>query len=131
MMIWMSFLVMMTYVFIRDGGFHQFEPQIEMAIIFGFWVFGLGGSGYFFSQPAVTLQITPNQIIATEIWLTKKETHPLKKEDVKDIYIRAHRDSDGDSYELILQTQTKDFAIKQSPALEEIEALKAKLQSLI
>ncbi len=131
MSIWMSFLAVMTYAFIRDGGFHQFDIQMEFAIILGFWIFGMGGTSYFFSQPTTKLHILGEKIELTEFWLFKKETHVLKKIDIKDIYIKTHLDSDGDSFELILQTQKKEFSIKQSSVKEDIEELQKRLSSML
>lgn len=131
MAIWMSFLAMMTYVFVRDGGFHQFDIQMEFAILAGFWIFGMAGTSYFFSQPATKLNIIGHKIELTEIWLFKKEIHFLNKADIKDIYIKTHLDSDGDSFELILQTFKKDFSIQQSPIKEDIEKLQIHLRSII
>lgn len=129
MSIWVSFLVIFTFIFVRDGGFHQFHPQWELAILAGFWFFGFSVSAYFFSLPITILEIKNNQITLSEIWLFKKEIHLLKKADIKELYIKSHLDSDGDSHELILQTHKKNFPIRQSNDLNEIEELKANLES--
>jgi len=93
--------------------------------------FGFAGAAYLFAQPLTELNISPNKIELTETWLFKKEINRLEKTEIKDIYIKDHLDSDGDSYELILQTHKKDFSIQQSPDRKEIEQLEKKLKSLI
>ena len=130
MTIWMVFLCLMTYVFIRDGGFHQFDLQLEIAILAGFWFFGFAAFAYFFSLPVTRLQLLNDKIILVETWILKKETHALEKSEIKDIYVKTILNSDGDNYELILQTHQKNFVIQQSSDLKEIEDLKKRLEKL-
>ena len=33
MSIWLTGLCLITWVYVRDGGFHQFDPLIEVAIV--------------------------------------------------------------------------------------------------
>lgn len=131
MIIWMVFLGLMTYVFIREGGFHQFDPQWEITLLAGFWFFGVSATGYFLSQPVTRLEIANEKINLTETWLFKKEFHQLQKADIKELYIKTHLNSDGDSHELFLVTTKKEFPIKQSSELKEMEELKQTLQKLI
>lgn len=131
MTFWMIFLCLMTYVFIRDQGFRQFHIQWEITILAGFWVFGLAGFTSLFSIPITILEISNEKINLTEIWILKKEIHQLKKSDIKDIYIKTILDSDGDSFELILQTHKKDFSVQQSSDLKEIEELQKKIAHLL
>lgn len=130
MTIWMTFLVLMTYVFIRDGGFRQFHIQWEITLLAAFWIFGLAGASFLFAIPITSLEISSDKIALTEIWILKKEIHHLQKSAIKDLYIKTTLNSDGDSYELILQTYKKDFSIQQSSDLKEIEDLKQRLEIL-
>jgi hypothetical protein len=96
MAIWLGFLGIFTWVFIRDGGFRQFEPALERAVLMLFWVFGVAASAYIFSMPIVTLAVTGDDFIARERWLrsTRVSRFPIGPESRP--AIRRTKDSEGD-----------------------------------
>ena len=96
MAIWLSFLGLFTWIFIRDGGFHQFAPPIELGILLFFWCFGVAGSADIFGIPIVTLAICGDDFIVRERWLrsTRASRFPIGRQSRP--AIRKTKDSEGD-----------------------------------
>jgi hypothetical protein len=96
MAIWLSFLGIFTWIFIRDGGFHQFAPPLELGIMLLFWCFGAAGASYMFGMPIVTLEVSGDDFIARERWLrsTRVSRFPIGPHSCP--AIRKTKDSEGD-----------------------------------
>lgn len=97
MSVWMGGVGLMTYAYLRDGGFHQFNPLIEVVIVLMFWLFGLAGCSQFFSMPRIRITISDGLATVTERWLLRRrvETVPVATL-VANVVQR--RDSEGDPY---------------------------------
>lgn len=98
MTIWLAGLCLISWLFLRDGGFHQLDPAVETGIMLMFWLFGLGGAGYLFNQPRVRLSLEGGMVTLREVvfWRVREETFPAV--DLGLPPIRHERDSDGDPY---------------------------------
>lgn len=124
MSIWMGMLLLITWLFVRDGGFHQFDPLVETGIMLLFWVFGLGGSAELFGRPRVRFVIEGGEVDVTERWLlrSRHETFPLA--DLAEPKLISDRDSDGDPYYrcgLVLPSGRK-ISVRESHDRATIEA---------
>src|SRR5262245_29772910 len=69
MSVWMWGLVMMTYAYFRDGGFHQFDRLLEVGVMGLFWVFGTAGCAHIFSLPRTRVTVDNGVVRATRKWL--------------------------------------------------------------
>lgn len=81
MTIWTAMLAVPTWRFIRDGGFHQFSPTVELAIIALFWLVGLVGCAHAFAKPRVRLTIADGDVELLErwVWHHRVEQFPLRE----------------------------------------------------
>lgn len=124
MAIWFGGVAMMTYVFLRDGGFRQFNPLLETGVVLLFWVFGLAGCAEMFSKPRTDLEIRDGGGVLVERWLLRRSVTRFGPETLRTARLVRHADSDGDSYECRLTlADGRMTAVKQSPVREDIEAL--------
>ena len=99
MAIWLGILLLFTYFFIRDGGFRQFAPPLELGVMMLFWLFGLGGAGYFLAIPMVALSIAPGGIfVLQERTLRARRVTRFAISDASRPRLRKTRDSEGDDY---------------------------------
>lgn len=84
---------------IRDGGFRQFAPPLELGVMMLFWLFGLGGVGYFLAIPMVALSIAPGGIfVLQERTLRARRVTRFAISDASRPRLRKTRDSEGDDY---------------------------------
>lgn len=123
MAIWLLILGIFTWMFIRDGGFHQFAPPLELGIILLFWCFGAAGAVHAFTQPIVTLAIAGDDFIARERWLrtTRASRFPIGPQSRP--AIRKTRDSEGDDLFLVEVTlpDGRKIAVGMRRDLEDAE----------
>lgn len=133
MAIWTSFLTVFTWIFLRDGGFHQFAIDVETAILLLFWVIGLAGLSYALQQPLVRMRHDPTGYLhVTQVWPWRRlQTRcalcllPLP-------VITVHADSDGDHYTCVLTMPGAGKVLFYShPDRQEAEASCARLAALI
>lgn len=96
MAIWGAGLLAITGLFIRDGGFHQFDPMIEYAILGVFWLFGTAGTAYFFGFPRIHVVVENNEIVVRERWLWRNRIERFPVRDVGAPQVVEEKDSDGD-----------------------------------
>ena len=68
MAIWDAGVCAMTYVFQRDGGFHQFDYILELGVVALFWMFGFAGTSWFLSRPLTRLKREADTLEALFIW---------------------------------------------------------------
>lgn len=107
---WLTMLGLMTYVFVRDGGFHQ-EGVPDLPVMMLFWLFGIAGAGWAASQRGVRVRITPGEVRVFEYvlwWGTHTVLHPAA---VRVPTLRHERDSEGDDfYRCVLRLRDRDGA---------------------
>lgn len=98
MMMWTGILTFFTIMFISEGGFHQYDPAVEWAVLGLVWLFGLGGCSAFFGTPRIRVTIADGQVTVREAWLIRRstETFPLKA--MPEPRLLREKDSDGDPY---------------------------------
>ncbi|WP_155914578.1 hypothetical protein [Asticcacaulis sp. AC460] len=125
MSIWMSFLCLMTWVFLRDGGFGQFSQPVEIGIMLLFWVFGAAGSADLFKRPLVHTTITHGDITVHQFWPWKTDAERFRPRDVEPPAIHTAKDSDGDNFfRLVLTTpKGRDVTLSESHDRDRIETL--------
>jgi hypothetical protein len=97
MALWLSMLCVVTYIFVRDGGFHQFDPLIETGIMLMFWLFGLGGGGELFARPRTRLTIAGGIVEARQIWPLRHAVERFPAETLATRIVDG-RDDEGDPY---------------------------------
>ncbi len=98
MAIWLGMLTIITWLFLRDDGFHQFSRPVEAGIILMFWVFGIGGAAYLFSHPLIRLVRRGDSLIVTERWLLRRRDCTVAIADLAPPRIDETVDSEGDPY---------------------------------
>lgn len=98
MAIWTGFLCLFTYIFMRDGGFRQYDPAVEWAILGLFWLFGLGGCSYFFGTPRFRMTVVNGQVTVNERWLLRRSTETFSLKVMADPVVIRDKDSEGDPY---------------------------------
>lgn len=101
MAIWLSFLCLFTWLFIRDGGFHQFAPPLEAGILLLFWLFGIAGARHMFGTPIVTLCLDGVVFVLRERWLRGHRESRFEVTDESRPAIRKIKDSEGDDRYLL------------------------------
>lgn len=98
MAIWTGILCLFTYIFMRDGGFRQYDPAFEWATLGLFWLFGLGGCSYFFGTPRYRVIVAGGQVTVREAWLMRKSTETFPLADLAAPELLREKDSEGDPY---------------------------------
>ncbi|MBU2193872.1 MAG: hypothetical protein KJ796_20870 [Alphaproteobacteria bacterium] len=98
MAIWTGMLVLFTWLFIREGGFNQFSPPVEIGIMALFWLFSVGGCRFFFAMPRVQVTIVLSEVVVRErwAWRLREERFSLRK--LAAPVFSEEKDSDGDAY---------------------------------
>lgn len=98
MSVWLCGISLISWVFVRDGGFHQMHPLLEVGIMLMFWMFGLAGGGYLFSQTRVRLTVENGAVTLREAlpWKRSEERFPVSTIEVPPVL--RERDSEGDPY---------------------------------
>ena len=98
MSIWLGMLALFTYLFMRDGGFHQFDQPIEVGIMLLFWTAGLGGTNYAFSVPMTYIWVRDGHVEISEVWPFRRAFNRIPVGDISPPVIRKKLDSDGDTF---------------------------------
>lgn len=98
MAIWTGVLCLFTYIFMRDGGFRQYDPAVEWAILALFWLFGLGGCSSFFGMPRFRMTIVNGQVTVNERWLLRRSTETFSLKVMAEPVVIRDKDSEGDPY---------------------------------
>lgn len=96
MSLWMGMLILFTWFFLRDGGFHQFSHEIEVGIMLVFWLGGLAGLSAMFRSPLIHVQRRGDRIIVTERWLLRRRIRDIPVAKIGPPRVRETTDSDGD-----------------------------------
>ncbi|MCB0386786.1 MAG: hypothetical protein KDD43_15435, partial [Bdellovibrionales bacterium] len=73
------------------------EP-FAVSLLMLFWVFGLGGCGWAFSRPIVTLVIRANDVTIVQRFLWRSVLKKASRSDVVVSDLIATTDSEGDPY---------------------------------
>lgn len=131
--IWFGFLSIFTWLFVRDGGFRQFDYTLEVMILAGFWLFGFGGLMPLVFTPRTRFALGYRKAELTRRWLWRHTTHTLPADILATAQVRTDKDSDGDPhYSLILVPPGGDvITLKSSGDCADIEALREKLVSAL
>ncbi len=132
MAIWIGMLVVFTRLFVREGGFHQFSRDIEIAIMVLFWLGGVAGAVHVFAQPLVRVARDGDTLIVTERWPLSSRRHRLSAGTAPQARVAAERDSDGDTYYACRLTLPGGQMVDvfRSPVQAEAEAALARLARL-
>ena len=99
MAIWMSFLVLMTYVLWRDGPPGGYSWLTMGAVLGVFWLFGIGASAWALRERA--LRVNVDALGGLDItWHTpfRRERRRVEARQVGVAVVADGRDSDGDPY---------------------------------
>jgi hypothetical protein len=107
MAIWLTFLGIVTWLYIRDGSFGQFPPAVERGIVVLFWVFGAAGSAYVFGMPLVTLALDGDTFVAREYALRGRRESRFPVTSESRPIMRKTRDAEGDDVYLV-EVKTPD-----------------------
>lgn len=129
MAIWLAMLVIFTRLFIREGGFHQFSRDIEVAIMAVFWLGGLAGVAHVLSAPLIRVERVGDDLIVTERWPLSSRRHRLPGGTPPQASVTAECDSDGDTYHACRMTlpDGRSVDVFRSPVRAEAEAALARL----
>ncbi len=98
MAIWTAMLVAFTWMFVREGGFNQFEAPVEIAIMVLFWLFGIVGCFYFFEIPRVEVTVANGEVTVAERWLWRRRIERFAAESIAQPVLSQEKDSEGDPY---------------------------------
>ncbi len=132
MAIWVAMLVIFTWLFIREGGFHQFSRGIELAIMAVFWLGGLAGVAHVLSAPLIRVERIGDDLTVTERWLFSSRRHRLPSGTPPPATVIAERDSEGDTYYACRLTLPDGHPVDvfRSPVRAEAEDALARLAGL-
>ncbi|MGE3831003.1 MAG: hypothetical protein AB7F76_08435 [Parvibaculaceae bacterium] len=133
MAIWDLGLLLMTWAFIRDGGFHQFNPLVEHGILGLFWIFGAMGTAACFGRSRVHVAVDNGEITVRERWLlgSRIERFPVGSAGLPRVV--QQRDSDGDPYfQCIFTTPVgRDIIVKESHSFQDADIERDRLAAAI
>jgi hypothetical protein len=122
--LWDLGLLLMTYVFIRDGGFHQFSLPVEYGIVGVFWIFGLIGTAACFGKPRVHVSVESGEIVLRERWLLGSRIERFPVGSVSPPRLVQQRDSDGDPYFhcVLITPAGRKVIFKESASFKDADA---------
>lgn len=133
MAIWLGGVGLISWLFVRDGGFHQMHPLIEVGIMLMFWMFGLAGGGYLFSRTRVRLTIRQGTATLREsaLWKSREERIPAGSITVAPVL--KGRDSEGDPYFscLVVTPDGRQVTVGESHDEASMEALRERVASAL
>ncbi|MDC7682337.1 hypothetical protein PQU92_03565 [Asticcacaulis sp. BYS171W] len=109
--VWLSMLSLFTWLFLRDGGFHQFPAEIELGIMGLFWLFGIGGGGQFFDLPIVWLKMDGNYLRVRRQWLLTAKTTMIPLDAVPSPILRESRDESEPYFHCVLTLSEGDSVV--------------------
>jgi len=127
--IWFGFLAVFTWLFMRDGGFRQFDYTLEVMVMTGFWLFGFGGLVPLIFPPRTRFTLGYRKAELVRRWLWRHTIETLPCDILLTAQVRVDKDPDGDPYySLILVPPGGEvIALKSSAMRGDIEALQAQL----
>ena len=97
--IWMSFLILVTYVVLRDGPPPGHSWQVMWAVLFLFWSVGLGATAWATTQRTVAVDVADSGAVdVTWRWPFRAQRRRIEAVDVPPAEIAYGADSDGDPY---------------------------------
>lgn len=123
--LWIGMLGVFTWIFLRDGGFHQFDPLTEGIILGVFYICGFGAFLYFFNISRVEVKIAHGEVIVRERWVfsARVERFPVTQMGIP--LVVRDKDSDGDPVFLCKITTPAGRTITLRETHDEAEAEKA------
>lgn len=132
MTVWFGMLSLFTWLFVRDGGFHQFDPLLETGIMLMFWVFGLAGGGYLFAVPRVALRVSEGIVEVTERWLLRRRVERFAVAALA-VRIVDGKDDEGDPYFTCVVTlpSGRTIVAKESHDRATVEVAHARLTAAL
>jgi hypothetical protein len=127
--VWFGFLSIGTWLFVRDGGFHQFDYTLEVMVMLGFWLFGFGGLTPLVLTPRTRFTLGYQKAELVRRWLWRHAAETLSADILRTAQVRVEKDSDGDPhYSLILVPPGGEvITLKSANDRADIEALQAQL----
>ena len=98
MSIWMVMLVLISWLFVRDGGFRQFNPAVETGIMMLFWMFGFAGCAQIFGAQRIRVTVGNRSIEVLERWPLRRRLESCAVRDVAISPVTEGKDDEGDPY---------------------------------
>ncbi|MGH6644105.1 MAG: hypothetical protein ACRED3_15570 [Bradyrhizobium sp.] len=131
MSLWLAMLCLFTWLFIREGGFHQFPLIVEIGIMAMFWLFGWAGGAHSFNVPVTVLKTDGRGVVISERRVWKREHVWIARDAISTIDVSAGKDSDGDAYYklLLAEVSGRQFVLAESSDRARVEAVRDKLQA--
>jgi hypothetical protein len=105
MTIWLGGVCLMTWAFLRDGGFNQFDPVLELFVVGLFWLFGCAGAAGMFGMPLTHVTFTQGMVHIHQRWLLKHQRQSFAINHLPAPEIRQRKDSDGAPYYTLVLAQ--------------------------
>lgn len=130
MAVWLSMLALFTLVFIREGGFHQFDPVLEMGVMVLFWLFGWAGGAYVFSLPLTCVTVAGGMVHIRQRWLIRRNDNSFAIDRLPAPIIRQTTDNDGEPYfRLTLTAGGRDVTLREGNDRGSLELLRTQLMA--
>jgi hypothetical protein len=130
MTIWLGGVCLMTWAFLRDGGFNQFDPVLELCVVGLFWLFGCAGAAGMFGMPLTHVTFTQGMVHIHQRWLLKHQRQSFAINHLPAPEIRQRKDSDGAPYyTLVLAAGGRDVVLKEGACKPDLDALRDRLIS--
>ncbi len=98
MAVWLAMLAVFTWLFVTDGGFHQFSYPTEVAIIALFWLSGISGAVWVCSHPAIRIDRQDGQLVIRRTWPHRNSVESVAIAALPPPRLTMEPDDDGDLY---------------------------------
>lgn len=99
MAVWLSFLLIFTWLMLRDGPHPSQPAALQQGVLALFWLFGIGGSAHVFALPCTRFAVAADGSARLGRWSPlARETEHFPPGSIAAVELRRGRDSDGDPY---------------------------------
>jgi hypothetical protein len=98
MAIWLAMLAVFTWLFVRDGGFHQFSYPTEVATIALFWLAGISGAVWVCSHPVIRIDRQDQHLVVCQTWPHRSSVESVGIAALPPPRLTMERDDEGDLY---------------------------------
>ena len=131
--IWMGMLVLISWLFVRDGGFRQFNPAIETGIMMLFWMFGLAGCAQIFGKQRIQVTVENRSVVVLERWPLRKRLECCAVRDVSISPVTEGKDDDGDPYFrcMLSMASGRNITFSESHDRSLVEAARQRLMAAV
>ncbi len=141
MTVWLIFLAVFTWLFIRDGGFHQFSIAVEISILILFWMFGIAGALYVYNVELTKLVVerrstergTGISAVATAIKPWSRTVEIIPEESLRSLQIQTDKDSEGCEYfRLVLTTPGgRSYTLREGHDRDTVHATVSQIMDIL